>query len=161
MPDVLRNKSTLPDPYATLSIGNQHKQTATVEKDLSPVWDEKFCFLINNPAIQKLHVQVWDNDDDVVLNRTPEELGEITLPIREIMNDGERHMLKGESFALTKVEGNIFLDFFCVPLRPVCDDESDIFSLHDTWTSIVVEKVSQIPAMHRVRKYIDYFFGET
>ncbi|KAF9438678.1 hypothetical protein BGZ76_006051, partial [Entomortierella beljakovae] len=58
-----KDKSGKSDPYAKISIGGQCFTTKVVKKNLNPIWNESFDFVIepqSMPDIVKL--VLWDKD---------------------------------------------------------------------------------------------------
>ena len=57
------------DPYAIVKLGDQQKQTAIIQKNLNPVWNEEFTLSVDE-IYQHIEVSVWDNDfvgsDDMI-----------------------------------------------------------------------------------------------
>ena len=47
-----------PTSYVHLAIGNKEQKTAPKPKTTSPKWEESFQFLIHNPSVQELIVNV-------------------------------------------------------------------------------------------------------
>ncbi|XP_042521687.1 extended synaptotagmin-3 [Dipodomys spectabilis] len=52
------------DPYARVSVGLQHFRSRTVYRNLSPVWNEVFEFLVYEVPGQDLEVDLYDEDTD-------------------------------------------------------------------------------------------------
>lgn len=47
-----------PSPYVVLSLGPKTFETEEKPNTDSPVWEKPFRFLVHNPQIQKLDIQV-------------------------------------------------------------------------------------------------------
>ena len=47
-----------PSPFVVLSLGPKNFQTEEKPNTDSPVWEKPFRFLVHNPHIQKLDIQV-------------------------------------------------------------------------------------------------------
>jgi hypothetical protein len=54
----IRKQIAEPSPCAVLSIGPKKFETEEIPNTDSPVWEKPFRFLVNNPQIQKLDIQV-------------------------------------------------------------------------------------------------------
>ena len=50
------------DPYCTVSCEGRKYRTTTIKNDLNPRWDEKFSFMIADPASERLHFEVKDHN---------------------------------------------------------------------------------------------------
>lgn len=47
-----------PSPFVVLSLGPKNYETEEKPNTDSPVWEKPFRFLVHNPHIQKLDIQV-------------------------------------------------------------------------------------------------------
>ena len=65
------------DPYVVIKIGEERKQTATIKKNLSPVWEETFQIPIWGHPAGAVHVSVWDYD----AMSADDTIGEVSIPI--------------------------------------------------------------------------------
>lgn len=54
----LKKQIAEPSPYAVVSIGPKTFETDEKPNTDSPVWEKPFRFLVHNPQIQKLDIQV-------------------------------------------------------------------------------------------------------
>ena len=123
------------DPYIKVKVGNQEQQTMHKEKNLNPTWNETFCMLVSAPALQKVQIEVWDKDDDQLLNSEPDALGDIEIPISSI----HPNKVINKAWDLDNIEsGRIFVDFYWIPLVPIGTNQENCLK---TVTSIVVESV--------------------
>merc|ERR1712110_932646 len=110
-------------------------------------WNEKFCMLVSAPALQKVKIEVWDDDDDVPLNSDPDALGDIEIPISSI----HPNKVINKAWDLDNTElGRLFVDFYWIPLVPVGENKENCLK---TVTSIVVESVYGIEN-HLQKKYM-------
>jgi hypothetical protein len=123
------------DPYVKIKVGNQEEKTLTIKKTLNPTWNEKFCMLVSAPALQKVKIEAWDDDDDVPLNSDPDALGDIEIPISSI----HPNKVVNQVWDLANTEsGRLFVDFYWIPLVPIGENKENCLK---TVTSIVVESV--------------------
>uniref|UniRef100_A0A7N6ATD9 Extended synaptotagmin-like protein 2a n=1 Tax=Anabas testudineus TaxID=64144 RepID=A0A7N6ATD9_ANATE len=51
--------SSDPSPYVQFRVGHKSFDSKTRYKTNGPVWEEAFTFLIHNPKVQELEVEVW------------------------------------------------------------------------------------------------------
>ena len=93
--------------YVQIKLGNQDVRTRTIKKELNPTWDETFCLLVSTPALQKVSLQCWDDDDDVPLGSDPDDLGVVEIDVASI-HPG-RVVNKGWDFP---ERGSLFVDFY-------------------------------------------------
>jgi hypothetical protein len=69
------------DPFVKLQLGKRRAKTAVVKKNLCPVWDEEFSFLVGDVA-EELVVSVL-NEDKYFTN---DLLGRVKLPLSQVMD---------------------------------------------------------------------------
>ena len=80
------------DPYVILRVGDSEAQrTRVVTKDLNPVWNQQFEFLVENSAAAHLAVDVMDQDTGTRDDR----LGMLKLPVQDVAAS-EQGTLVGE-----------------------------------------------------------------
>ncbi|KAF5284987.1 hypothetical protein FQA39_LY16852 [Lamprigera yunnana] len=60
-----------PDPYLLLTVGKESQQTALKKRASDPVWEQGFNFLITNPEVDTLYLNLIDH-------KTGSGLGELT-----------------------------------------------------------------------------------
>uniref|UniRef100_A0A8D0C6G4 Extended synaptotagmin 3 n=1 Tax=Salvator merianae TaxID=96440 RepID=A0A8D0C6G4_SALMN len=58
---AIRGKS---DPYALLRVGLVQSRSKTVQRDLNPIWNEMFEFVVHEIPGQDLEVDLYDEDPD-------------------------------------------------------------------------------------------------
>ncbi|XP_017676337.1 PREDICTED: extended synaptotagmin-3 [Lepidothrix coronata] len=58
---AIRGKS---DPYALLRVGTVQHRSKTVSRDLNPIWNETFEFVVHEVPGQDLEVDLYDEDPD-------------------------------------------------------------------------------------------------
>ncbi|XP_064644858.1 extended synaptotagmin-2-like isoform X2 [Lineus longissimus] len=69
-----------PNPYAVLNCGGKQVQTRIVEGTIDPRWEESFNFLINDPNLQNLDVEVKDK-------KSGRRLGTMMLPLKLLLSE--------------------------------------------------------------------------
>ena len=153
------------DPFVIFRLGaNKEYKSKIVYKNLDPVWDEKTCMLVTNPSLQKLKIEVWDDDtitDVPIVNKLytvkmaeklslinqPDELGRLTLQVRDLcpqrINVTDR---------LNDIEhGELEIDYYYLPLLESYEEpekDSDLPNLYQkTVVNIVIETVTNIPKL--------------
>lgn len=68
-----------PDPYLVCSVGKQKQQTAMIMRDDSPVWEQGFTFLVNNPENDTMQIKIFDQ-------KTGSEIGQFGYVIAALLN---------------------------------------------------------------------------
>lgn len=81
--DISFIKKGKSDPYAQVSVGAQHFQTAVIDNDLNPKWNEWFEAVVAQASGQALKVEVFDEDAG-----KDEELGHLTLDLAAVRRKG-------------------------------------------------------------------------
>ncbi|NWT07811.1 ESYT3 protein, partial [Vireo altiloquus] len=76
---AIRGKS---DPYALLRVGNMQSRSKTVSRDLNPIWNETFEFVVHEVPGQDLEVDLYDEDPD-----KDDFLGSLLIGLVDVMND--------------------------------------------------------------------------
>ncbi|EOB00593.1 Extended synaptotagmin-3, partial [Anas platyrhynchos] len=76
---AIRGKS---DPYALLRVGVLQYRSKTVSRDLNPVWNETFEFVVHELPGQDLEVELYDEDPD-----KDDFMGSLLISLVDIMND--------------------------------------------------------------------------
>uniref|UniRef100_A0ACD5WRZ2 Uncharacterized protein n=1 Tax=Avena sativa TaxID=4498 RepID=A0ACD5WRZ2_AVESA len=69
------------DPFVKLQLGKRRAKTAVVKKNLAPVWDEEFSFLVGD-INEELAVSVL-NEDKYFSN---DHLGRVKVPLSQVMD---------------------------------------------------------------------------
>ena len=128
------------DPYVVLKVGSQEKRTRTIAKTLNPIWDENFSLLVSTPALQKIHLQCWDDDSDQMLNANPDNLGYFEVPINNIQPNSNI----GNTWKLQNTKsGSIEADFYWVPILKNGKHPQKCLK---TITAITLENICEIEA---------------
>ncbi|XP_077471009.1 extended synaptotagmin-2-A [Stigmatopora argus] len=68
-----------PSPFVELRVGHKSEESKTRYKTDEPVWEEAFTFLIHNPRIQDLEVEVKDAKHDDC------SLGTLVVPLSRLL----------------------------------------------------------------------------
>ncbi|NWH33482.1 ESYT3 protein, partial [Chloropsis hardwickii] len=76
---AIRGKS---DPYALLRIGTVQHRSKTVSRDLNPIWNETFEFVVHEVPGQDLEVDLYDEDPD-----KDDFMGSLLISLVDVMND--------------------------------------------------------------------------
>uniref|UniRef100_A0A1A7YPU8 Extended synaptotagmin-like protein 2 n=1 Tax=Iconisemion striatum TaxID=60296 RepID=A0A1A7YPU8_9TELE len=67
-----------PSPFVQFTVGHKTSMSKTKYKTNEPLWEETFTFLIHNPKIQDLEIEVKDEKHEC-------SLGTITLPLSRLL----------------------------------------------------------------------------
>uniref|UniRef100_A0A672TLN9 Extended synaptotagmin 3 n=1 Tax=Strigops habroptila TaxID=2489341 RepID=A0A672TLN9_STRHB len=87
---AIRGKS---DPYALLRVGTVQYRSKTVSRDLNPVWNETFEFVVHELPGQDLEVDLYDEDpdkDDFMGSKTTSGHLHLKLEWLSLVNDQEK-----------------------------------------------------------------------
>ncbi|NWS30295.1 ESYT3 protein, partial [Polioptila caerulea] len=76
---AIRGKS---DPYALLRVGTTQHRSKTVSRDLNPIWNETFEFVVHEVPGQDLEVDLYDEDPD-----KDDFMGSLLIGLVDVMND--------------------------------------------------------------------------
>ncbi|NXA55420.1 ESYT3 protein, partial [Nothocercus julius] len=76
---AIRGKS---DPYALLRVGTVQHRSKTVSRDLNPLWNETFEFVVHEVPGQDLEVDLYDEDPD-----KDDFMGSLFISLADVMND--------------------------------------------------------------------------
>ena len=161
---IIEGKS---DPFVIFRLGaNKEYKSKIIYKNLDPVWDEKTCMLVTNPSLQKLKIEVWDDDtitDVPIVNKLytvkmaeklslinqPDELGRLTLQVRDLCPQRIN-----VTDSLNDIEhGELEVDYYYLPLlesyeEPEESSNSNLPNLYQkTVVNIVIETVTNIPKL--------------
>ncbi|NXS75958.1 ESYT3 protein, partial [Pandion haliaetus] len=70
------------DPYALLRVGTVQYRSKTVSRDLNPIWNETFEFVVHEVPGQDLEVDLYDEDPD-----KDDFMGSLLISLVDVMND--------------------------------------------------------------------------
>nr|XP_025034581.1 extended synaptotagmin-3 [Pelodiscus sinensis] len=90
--DHFRGKS---DPYANLRVGLVQFRSKTIQRNLNPIWNEMYEFVVHELPGQDLEVDLYDEDTD-----KDDFLGSLLINLTDVMNDG----IVDKWFPLSKTE---------------------------------------------------------
>ncbi|NXX83345.1 ESYT3 protein, partial [Urocolius indicus] len=76
---AIRGKS---DPYALLRVGTVQYRSKTVSRDLNPIWNETFEFVVHEMPGQDLEVDLYDEDPD-----KDDFMGSLLISLVDVMSD--------------------------------------------------------------------------
>ncbi|NXI51593.1 ESYT3 protein, partial [Chloroceryle aenea] len=76
---AIRGKS---DPYALLRVGTVQYRSKTISRDLNPIWNETFEFIVHEVPGQDLEVDLYDEDPD-----KDDFMGSLLINLMDVMND--------------------------------------------------------------------------
>uniref|UniRef100_A0A1A8EM74 Extended synaptotagmin-like protein 2 n=1 Tax=Nothobranchius korthausae TaxID=1143690 RepID=A0A1A8EM74_9TELE len=80
-----------PNPFVQFTVGHKTLVSKTKYKTNEPLWEETFTFLIHNPKIQNLEIEVKDEKHEC-------SLGTITQPLKELL--GAENMTLSQRFPI-------------------------------------------------------------
>ncbi|XP_014666106.1 PREDICTED: extended synaptotagmin-2-like [Priapulus caudatus] len=81
-----RKSASEPSPVVMMTVAGSEKRESTVKYATNqPVWEERFVFLVHNPELQDLDVQVKDM-------KTSKPLGMLSINLNELLNAPEMEM---------------------------------------------------------------------
>ncbi|QDZ25081.1 C2 domain-containing protein [Chloropicon primus] len=90
---MAKDSNGLSDPYFKVKYGAFTARSATVFRNLNPVWSETFVFE-RNPTVDTIKIKIWDKD-----KIQDESLGQVDIPVRLVhqgaMKFSEWRELKG------------------------------------------------------------------
>ncbi|XP_023694479.1 extended synaptotagmin-2 isoform X2 [Paramormyrops kingsleyae] len=118
-----------PSPYVQFSVGKKKYESKIRYKTSEPVWEESFSFLVHNPHIQELKVEVRDD-------KHKSSLGTMTMPLTELLQAED--MLLDQSFPLKNSGPNSTLKLK-IALKVLALEKD---SLPDHPSSVQVKKTS-------------------
>lgn len=73
------------DPYVRVTVGKSKAKSATIYKNLNPVWNEELLLTVHDPESEILHLEVWDED----FFQTDDFLGKLDIPLSRILSSEE------------------------------------------------------------------------
>uniref|UniRef100_A0A3B4AYC7 Extended synaptotagmin-like protein 2a n=1 Tax=Periophthalmus magnuspinnatus TaxID=409849 RepID=A0A3B4AYC7_9GOBI len=117
-----------PSPFVQFTVGHKSFESKTCYKTNEPVWEEAFTFLIHNPKVQQLDVEVKDEKHEC-------SLGTLTVPLKSLME--ARDMTMNKSFSLRSTGPTCSLKMKMALRIIECDDIKDAPSSSDPAPSSV------------------------
>ncbi|XP_019409119.1 PREDICTED: extended synaptotagmin-3 [Crocodylus porosus] len=116
---AIRGKS---DPYAILRVGVVQFRSRTISRDLNPIWNEVYEFVVHELPGQDLEVDLYDEDPD-----KDDFLGSLLINLGDVMND----RLVDEWFPLSKTaSGHLHLKLEWLSLvtdqEKLCKDKNGL-----------------------------------
>ncbi|XP_034559114.1 extended synaptotagmin-2 isoform X2 [Notolabrus celidotus] len=121
-----------PSPFVQFTVGHKSYESKTRYKTNEPVWEEAFTFLIHNPKIQELEVEVKDEKHEC-------SMGTLTLPLARLLE--AKDMTLNQRFPLKNSGPSCTLKMK-MALRVLCLDKSTPMSSDSTPSSVQVRKGS-------------------
>ncbi|KAH8383270.1 hypothetical protein KR009_007660, partial [Drosophila setifemur] len=112
--------SSKPDPYLVCSVNKQKQQTAMIMRDDSPVWEQGFTFLVNNPENESLLIKIYDQ-------KTGNDIGQYTYSLSTLLKQFNMEVIQ-QPFQLQKSgpESKLYMSLSLRILKPgEIDKESD------------------------------------
>ncbi|XP_071942690.1 extended synaptotagmin-2-like isoform X2 [Antedon mediterranea] len=74
-----KKSSSLPSPYCLLSLGHVEHKSRIIVDNSSPVWEQVFHFLVQDPNVQSLDVTIKDSKKD-------KSVGVLNIPLRRVLS---------------------------------------------------------------------------
>uniref|UniRef100_A0A7N6BDU2 Extended synaptotagmin-like protein 2a n=1 Tax=Anabas testudineus TaxID=64144 RepID=A0A7N6BDU2_ANATE len=124
--------SSDPSPYVQFRVGHKSFDSKTRYKTNGPVWEEAFTFLIHNPKVQELEVEVKDERHDC-------SLGTLTMPLSRLLEAED--MTLNQRFPLKSSGAGCTLKMK-MALRVLCLDKNPSSPSDPTPSSVQVRKAS-------------------
>ncbi|XP_041848463.1 extended synaptotagmin-2-like isoform X2 [Melanotaenia boesemani] len=121
-----------PNPCVQFRVGHKSFESKTRYKTNNPVWEEHFTFLIHNPNIQELEVEVKDEKHHC-------QLGTLTVPLSRLLE--AKNMMMHEHFPL-KCPGPSSTLKMKMALRVLCLEKDTSLPSNSTPSSVQVRKSS-------------------
>lgn len=114
-----------PSPFVQFTVGHKSYESKTRFKTTEPVWEEAFTFLIHNPKIQELEVEIKDEKREC-------SMGTISYPLSKLMQEDqmtitERFLLKNSGPGAT-LKMKMALRVFCLEKLTASDPSSSVQS---------------------------------
>ncbi|XP_028832821.1 extended synaptotagmin-2-A isoform X3 [Denticeps clupeoides] len=125
--------SSDPSPFVQFTVGHKSFESKTRYKTNEPVWEEAFTFLIHNPNVQQLDVEVNDGRHEC-------SLGKLTVPLTKLLEAED--MTLSERFPLKESGPSTTLKMK-MALR-ILSMEKDIVT--DQPTAVPTSKVPATPS---------------
>ncbi|XP_066477566.1 extended synaptotagmin-3 [Tiliqua scincoides] len=116
---AIRGKS---DPYAVLRVGLTQFRSKTIQRDLNPIWNEMFEFVVYEIPGQDLEVDLYDEDPD-----KDDFLGSLLINLADVMKD----RIVDEWFPLSKIASghlHLKLEWFSLVTNQekLCEDKNGL-----------------------------------
>ncbi|XP_030373546.1 extended synaptotagmin-2 isoform X2 [Scaptodrosophila lebanonensis] len=86
--------SSKPDPYLVCSVNKQKNQTAMIMRDDSPVWEQGFTFLVQNPENETLNIKIYDQ-------KTGNDIGQYAYSLSTLLKQFNMEVIQ-QPFQLQK-----------------------------------------------------------
>ncbi|KAM9323435.1 extended synaptotagmin-2-A isoform 2-T2 [Pholidichthys leucotaenia] len=119
-----------PSPSVLFTVGHKSFESKIRYKTCEPVWEECFTFLIHNPKVQELEVEVKDNKHECTL-------GTFLLPLKNLLQAEE--MTVNQNFLL-KTSGPSSTLKMKIALRVLSLDKDSSKSSNSTPSSVQVHR---------------------
>lgn len=119
-----------PSPFVQFRVGHKSYESKTKYKTHEPLWEETFTFLIHNPKVQELEVEVKDEKHDC-------SLGTLTLPLTRLLEAEE--MTLNQRFPLRNSGPSCTLKIK-MALRLLSLDKGTSAASNSTQSSVQVRK---------------------
>nr|XP_056717137.1 extended synaptotagmin-3 [Euleptes europaea] len=118
---AIRGKS---DPYALLRVGLMQFRSRTIQRNLNPIWNETFEFVVYEVPGQDLEVDLYDEDPD-----KDDFLGSLLINLADVMKD----RVVDEWFPLSKTASghvHLKLEWFSLVTdqEKLCEDKNGLAS---------------------------------
>ncbi|XP_077176430.1 extended synaptotagmin-3 [Paroedura picta] len=118
---AIRGKS---DPYALLRVGLVQLRSKTIQRNLNPIWNETFEFVVHEVPGQDLEVDLYDEDPD-----KDDFLGSLLINLSDVMKD----RVVDEWFPLSKTASghlHLKLEWFSLltDQEKLCEDKNGLAS---------------------------------
>ncbi|XP_067331679.1 extended synaptotagmin-2-A-like isoform X1 [Channa argus] len=123
-----------PSPYVQFRVGHKHFESKTRYKTNGPVWEEAFTFLIHNPKVQDLEVEVKDERHDC-------SLGTLTMPLNRLLEAED--MTLNQRFPLKSSGAGCTLKMK-MALRVLCLDKSPSSPSGSIPSSVQIHKATSL-----------------
>ncbi|XP_077993095.1 extended synaptotagmin-2-A-like isoform X2 [Glandiceps talaboti] len=82
-----KSKKTISQPsaYCTLTLGNVTKKSKVQSETNDPVWEEVYFYLVQNPGLQSLDIEVKDK-------KSSKELGSVSVALKQLLSEPEMQL---------------------------------------------------------------------
>lgn len=138
----IKLKSGKSDPYIKIMLKNQVQCTDIVLEDLHPVWDEKFCFTVEEPSTEEIKIEAWDYDKGSGQN--DDALGDLKVAVNQIYPDNFINQRDGPMNLKHVEHGAVDIDFYWLPVMNSISSKENYNYVHQTIVSIVVVSISNV-----------------
>ncbi|XP_028987105.1 extended synaptotagmin-2 isoform X2 [Betta splendens] len=123
-----------PSPFVHFRVGHKSFDSKTRYKTTVPVWEESFTFLIHNPKVQVLEVEVKDERHDC-------SLGTLSMPLASLLT--AENMTLNKRFPLKSSGADCTLKMK-IALRVLCLDKNLSSPSDAVPSSVQVRKASSV-----------------